>query len=213
MNPKTQKELQYFGIASLVAILVMLPIAVFGIPSGNDLAQHYQFAQTYYDSLINGDGFPGWSSRENGGYGSIGIRFYPPAAYYVLATARILAGSWYDASWLTFMFWMILGCAGVYYWARWWLEPKESAIAAIIYAVVPYHLNQLYISFVYADFAATAILPFCFAFLTRVLERERKSDILGLAVSFALLILTHLPTTITGSIGLGDLPQATTLLQ
>lgn len=180
----------------------MLPIAVWGIPSGNDLPQHFQFAQAYYDALVNGDGFPNWSARENSGYGSVGIRFYPPLAYYVLAFAKILVGNWFDAAWLTFTFWMVLGCVGVYFWARWWLSPKESAIAAVFYAIAPYHLSQLYTSFVYADFAGAAVLPFCFAFLVRVLGREKKSDIVGLAVAYAVLVLTHLPTTIIGSLAL-----------
>ena len=194
------KEYLYITVVFLVGILVMLPIGIYGIPMGNDLAQHYQFAQTYYDSLVNGDGFPSWSDKENFGYGGIGIRFYPPLAYYILAFARILTGSWYYGSWLTFTFWMVLGCLGVYYWARWWLSPKESAIAGVFYAIVPYHLMQLYISFLYADFAGASVLPFCFAFLTRVLGREKRSDILGLAVVYGILILTHLPSSIIGSL-------------
>ncbi len=202
MNRKNSKEWSYLGIVCLAAVVVMLPIAVFGIPSGNDLPQHFQFAQTYYDALVSGDGFPNWSARENFGYGSVGIRFYPPLSYYVLAFARVLVNNWFDAAWLTFTFWMVLGCVGVYFWARWWLSPKESAFAAVFYAIFPYHLNQLYISFVYADFAGSAILPFCFAYLTRVFGRERKSDIVGLAIAYAALVLTHLPTTITGSLAL-----------
>lgn len=202
MNSNKLNGWLYLGIACLAAIVVMLPIAVWGIPSGTDLPQHFQFAQTYYDALVNGDGFPSWSARENFGYGGIGIRFYPPLSYYVLAFARILVGNWFDAAWLTFTFWMVLGCVGVYYWAHWWLSEKESAIAAVFYAISPYHLGQLYISFIYADFAGAAVLPFCFAFLTRVLEREKKSDILGLATAYAVLVLTHLPTTIIGSLSI-----------
>lgn len=202
MKSENQKEWLYLGIACLTAVIVMLPIAIWGIPSGADLPQHFQFAQTYYDALINGDGFPNWSAKENSGYGSVGIRFYPPLAYYVLAFARLFAGNWFDAAWLTFAFWMVLSCVGVYFWARWRLSANESAIAAIFYAIAPYHLSQLYTSFVYADFAGAAILPFCFAFLTRVLEREKKSDVLGLAIAYAVLVLTHLPTTITGSLAL-----------
>jgi hypothetical protein len=199
---QSSKEWFYPGIACLAAVVVMLPIAVWGIPDGADLPQHFQFAQTYYDALTSGDGFPNWSARENFGYGSIGIRFYPPLSYYVLAFARILDGNWFDAAWLTFTFWMVLGCVGVYFWSRWWLSPEESATAAVFYAIFPYHLNQLYISFVYADFAGAAILPFCFAYLTRVLGRESKSDIIGLAIAYAVLVLTHLPTTMTGSLAL-----------
>jgi hypothetical protein len=203
MNPKKTNELLYIGIVCLAAIVVIIPVIAFGIPSGNDLPQHFQFAQTYYDSIVNGDGFPSWSDKENFGYGGIGIRFYPPLAYYILAFARILTGNWFDASCLSLVFWMVLGCIGVYFWTRWWLSPAESAVAGVVYAFIPYHLSQLYtFSFIYADFAAAAILPFCFAFLTRALAREKRSDILAFAVVYAALVLTHLPTTITGSLSL-----------
>lgn len=200
INFKSSSEWSYLGIVFLAAVLVILPVAFFGIPNGHDLPQHFQFANAYYDSLIGGDGFPSWSARENFGYGSIGIRFYPPLSYYVLALFRVVSGNWFDAAWLAFAFWMILGCAGVYFWSRSWLSPKFSMIAAVFYAVVPYHLNQLYISFIYADFAGAGILPFCFAFQTRLFQREKNSDILGLAFFYALLILTHLPSAIIGSI-------------
>ena len=202
MKIQLSNEWRYLVIICIASVIVMLPIVIFGIPAGNDLEQHFQFAQTYYNSILSGDGFPNWSSSENFGYGSIGIRFYPPLAYYVLAFARMIAGSWFDSAWLAFMFWMALGCIGVYYWSRCWLSPKESAIAGIFYAFSLYHLNQLYISFVYADFAGASVLPFCFAFMTRVVKRERKSDILYLGVSYAGLVLTHLPTTVIGSLAL-----------
>lgn len=203
MKIENQKEHSYILFICLAAFVVMLPIVFLGIPSGNDLPQHYQFAQTYHNSIIGGDGFPSWSDKENYGFGSIGIRFYPPFSYCVLAAFRLLCGNWFDASWVTFVFWMALGCGGVYFWSRRWLSPKTSLIAALFYAVIPYHLSQLYsFSFFYADFAGSAVLPFCFAFLTRILDGEKKSDILGLAVAFTLLVLTHIPTTLIGSLSL-----------
>jgi hypothetical protein len=198
-NPREIKEWQYLAIVVFTAAVLILPVIFFGIPSGNDLPQHFQFANAYYDSIINGDGFPNFSSSENFGYGSVGIRFYPPLSYYVLAIFRIVAGNWFDAAWLAFMFWMVLGSLGIYFWARWWMQPKYSAVAAAAYALSPYHLNQLFISFIYADFAGAAVLAFCFGFLTRVCDRGKRTDVLGFAISYAALVLTHLPTTIIGS--------------
>lgn len=202
MNFRFSNKWSYLGIILLTSFLVILPIAIFGIPDGHDLPQHFQFANAYYDSLTSGDGFPSWSSRENFGYGSIGIRFYPPLSYYVMAVFRIISGNWFDAAWLSFTFWMFSGCAGVYFWARCWMSEKMSATAAVIYAFIPYHLNQLYLSFIYADFAGAGILPFCFAFQTKVFRRGKSSDVLGLAFFYALLILMHLPSAVIGSVSL-----------
>lgn len=191
------------GVVFLVALTVMLPVSLFGIPSGSDLPQHYQFANTYYQSILAGEFFSGWAAHENQGLGGIGIRFYPPLASYVLAVARILTGNWYEASCAAFFFWMLTGCLGIYFWAREHLSPMESAGAAALFAIAPYHLTQLYQFFLYAEFAALAFLPFCFAFLTKVCLRRKPVDVICLAAFYGLLILTHIPTTIVGSISLG----------
>src|ERR1044072_8978046 len=74
----------------LVALCMMLPIWVAGIPKGNDLPQHFQFAVTIRDALQAGDYYPSWMPNENKGYGGIGMRFYPPAGYYALALGKML---------------------------------------------------------------------------------------------------------------------------
>lgn len=198
---KINREYLFLLAAVLFSALIVVPIILIGIPDTVDLPQHFRFADTFYSSIINGDLFPGWAGNENFGYGDIGIRFYPPLAYYFLAIGRIIAGNWYDATWLTFMFWMVVGCFGIYYWARNWFSIKESSIIAIIYVLIPFHLNQLYTGFnPFSELAASSILTFCFAFLTKVLTREKTVYILGLGCFYALLIMTHLPTAIVGSI-------------
>jgi uncharacterized membrane protein len=201
MNLNFITEYRYLIYVCILAGLLVMPIAYFGIPHTFDLPQHFRFAQVYYDAMMTGNGFAGWAGNENFGYGDIGIRFYPPLAYYVLAIARIFVGNWYDATWLTFVFWMILGCIGIYTWARCWFDAKESAIAAAIYLVVPYHLHQLYTGYNnFSEFAATSLLTFCLAYLTKIFQSGKLSDVLWLSVFYALLILTHLPLSLIGSI-------------
>ncbi len=195
-----KSEHKFSLLVAAASILIVLPIVYFGIPDTIDLPQHYRFAQVYYDSIVNGDLFPGWAGNQNHGYGDIGIRFYPPLAYYILAFTRILVGNWYDASWITFVFWMVTGTFGIYRWARCWFTTKESSIIAGIYLLIPFHLHQLYTGFnQFSEFAAASILTFCFAFLTRIFQHGKIRDIIGLSVFYSLLILTHLPSAIVGS--------------
>jgi hypothetical protein len=53
-----------------------------------------------------------------------------------------------------------------------------------------------------AEWAGSAVLPFVFAFVDRVIQRGRPRDIAGLAVSYGLLLFTHLPLAVIGSIAL-----------
>jgi hypothetical protein len=98
---------------------------------------------------------------------------------------------------------MCLGSVGLYYWSREYLSRPWSAFAALLFATMPYHLMQIYVYVLLAEFAAAALLCFCFLFATRVINRGRALDVLLLSISYALLILTHLPSTIIGSICLG----------
>lgn len=190
------------GLLFLVSAAVTLPIFFYGIPSGNDLPQHYQFALTFNENIQNGIFYPSWSAASNAGFGDVGIRFYPPFSYYVLIVFRLLAGNWYEASVLVFCFWFFIGGTGAYLWAREWFGKQASLCAAVIYILMPYHVNQIYNAFTYAEFAASAILPFCFLFTTRICRKGNFKDVVGLSVFFALLVLTHLPMTVIGSMAL-----------
>jgi 6-pyruvoyl-tetrahydropterin synthase related domain len=190
-------------LVGFFVFIIMLPILLLGIPDGSDLAQHLQFASTFYDSILSGDFFPGWASPDNHGFGSIGIRYYPPVAYYLMAFTQMVTNNWYLTFWTDSFFWMFLGCAGVYFLAKEWLSSRQAVLAAILYAIVPYHTAQIYQYLLYAEFAASGILPFCFLFATRIIKRGKPVDVLLFSISYALLILTHIPLTIIGSIGLG----------
>ncbi len=187
----------------LLVTLVMLPMPLLGIPDGYDLFQHMRFAVTFHEAILNGDFFPGWGAADNYGFGSIGIRYYPPVSHYLMAFTQMLTKDWFDTFWINSFFWMYLGCAGVYFWAKEWLSSWQSVVAVIVFLVVPYHTLQIYEYVLYSEFAALGILPFCFLFATRIVSRNRFIDAILFSISYSLLLLTHIPLTIIGSIGLG----------
>jgi hypothetical protein len=186
----------------LVALAIMSPTLVWGIPSSRDLTNHFRFALPFYDSLRAGNFSPGWLAESNAGYGDASFRFYPPALYYLLAFTRMITGNWVAATLLTATLLFIMGGAGVYLWAHLLGYGRNAMWAGVLYTVAPYHLNQFFQSFMFAEFAGAAILPFVFAFAEKVCRQGRRRDVAALALSYALLILTHLPLAIIGSIAL-----------
>jgi len=183
----------------LAGIVALIPLIFWGIPSGGDFANHYRFALPFYDSLRGGHLYPGWLAESNYGFGDARFRFYPPGLYYVLALLKMLMG-WYSASVLAFMLLSVMGGLGTYFWARGSYPAKVAMWAGVIYTIAPYHLNQLYQASLLSEYAACAVLPFVFAFVERVCRRRRSVDIGGLAAAYALLVLTHLPLTVIGSL-------------
>jgi uncharacterized membrane protein len=198
LSPKTRGILWVV----FVSLAIMTPTLVWGIPASRDLTNHFRFALPFYDSLQAGNFYPGWLAESNAGYGDASFRFYPPALYYLLALARMITGNWSAATLLTATLLFIVGGLGVTFWARVLGYGQTAVWAGILYTLAPYHLNQFFQSFMFAEFAGAAILPFAFAFTEKVCREGRSRDIAGLAVAYALLILTHLPLAIIGSIAL-----------
>ena len=196
----TQTEKFYLLVLAAVSALVVLPVLFNGIPYGYDLPHHYQCAMTFYEGFLQGDFYPSWSVNRNFGYGGMESRLYPPISHYALAVAYYLTGSWHIGSWLVFTLLSFFGALAVYLWAKEYLPARQAVFAGCFYALMPYHLNQLYNTFFYAEFAASSILPFSFYFVSRVCRRGKISDVAGLAISLAALVLTHLPLTVIGAL-------------
>lgn len=198
-SPSNLRSLAFVAVVSFAAVV---PAIFWGIPSNLDLTNHFRFAAPFHDAIVAGDLYPGWLAESNGGYGDPSFRFYPPALYYLLAASRYLIGNWYDATLVVFAIVAIVGGLGMYFWARSFLPPSTAVWASVLYALAPYHVNQLYQAAMLAEWAGAAVLPFVFGFVDRVCERGRPRDIAGLAASYGLLILTHLPMSVIGSMTL-----------
>jgi hypothetical protein len=198
LSPET-KQVLWVVLASLA---IMSPTLLWGMPSSRDLTNHFRFALPFYDSLRAGHFYPGWLAESNSGYGDASFRFYPPAVYYLLALARALTGNWFAGTLLTANFLSVTGALGAYFWARAIGAGRSAVWAGILFAITPYHLNQFFQSFMLAEFAGAAVLPFAFAFTERVCLKRRPGDIAGLAAAYAILILTHLPLAVIASIAL-----------
>lgn len=182
------------------ALLAVASAAWSGIPYGNDLTQHYQFAATVSEALSRGEYYPSLSPEANGGVGDYGFRFYPPLAYYALALAFKAVGSWFWAGILVFFAVYFAGGLGVYFWTKEDFTDRQALIAAGLFVFAPYHLNQIYNNFLFAEFAASAVIPFCFLFLHRTAKEPSVRSAAGLALCYGLLIVTHLPSLIFCSI-------------
>src|SRR4051794_27937377 len=95
-------SLRHLLLIAAFAIVAMLPAYYYGIPSGNDQSQHFQFAETVYRSIVSGELYPHLGGDTNHGFGDVGLRFYPPLTYYVLSSAYIVTGDWYFACLVVF---------------------------------------------------------------------------------------------------------------
>ena len=69
---------------------------------------------------------------------------------------------------------------------------RGSLLAATIYQVLPYHLFDIYIRGTFAELFAFVWFPLIILFLYRMIESRNSAGMIGLSVSYAGLICTHL---------------------
>ncbi|HUR97384.1 MAG TPA: 6-pyruvoyl-tetrahydropterin synthase-related protein [Pyrinomonadaceae bacterium] len=195
---KRNSEKKWFGFAVAVAMAVatiVLPISLGGIKQTADMESHIHFAQTFRDGISVGDFYPGWAN-DNLGFGSVGIRFYPPVAAFTSAVFELGTGDWHAAFVSSMFLWMMIGCFGMYLFIREWGSPSLGLFGAVLYAIVPYQIAHIFRFFLYAEFASMAAVPFFLLYLTRLLRYGNWRDVAPLALSSSVLILTHIPVTL-----------------
>ncbi|MDX6385380.1 MAG: hypothetical protein QOK48_2953, partial [Blastocatellia bacterium] len=122
--------------------------------------------------------------------------------YYLVSAGRMVTGAWYSATILVFIILSVTGALGAYWWARTIFNPTVALWTGVLYALMPYRLNELYQASLLSEYAACSLLPFAFFFVERINRRKSIFDIVGLATAYALLVLTHLPIAMIGSIAL-----------
>jgi uncharacterized membrane protein len=198
-GPGSKQFLLALFFIALLAALAMVSSFYQGITTGNDFRQHFQFAHTVHGSLTSGEIYPSFAAAPNYGLGDIALRFYPPLSYYLLSVVYIIVGNWYAAALASFWLIFFIGGIGVYLLASEEIQGARPLLAAAIYIFAPYHLNEIYNNFLFAEFAATAVIPFCLLFISRLCRDGGWRNAAGLAVSYALLVLCHLPLAIIGS--------------
>ena len=189
-------------LAAIAGVIVIVPAIIFGVPKNNDLANHYHFAIPFYEALRQGEIYPGWLATPNFGYGDVVVRFYPPALYYLLAVMRAITGNWHAATLVAVSCLSAMGSAGAYFWARSYVPRNVAIWAGVFYAFMPYHLSEFYQAAQLAEFAGGAALLFALAFTKRLCDEGRWRDVAGLAAAYAILILSHLPLAVFGSLTL-----------
>ena len=176
----------------------VIPVLIWGVPNGPDLASHLRFAQAFDESLRQGNFYPAWQHLSNAGYGDGSFRIYSPLTYYLLFAVRFFAADWMLSLKFLFVVLAMAGAYSVFYWLKAWATETQALVGALVYSCAPFHLNEAYQAAMLSQFAGAAL----FALLLGVTERVcgkvvSRGQVLGFqalfAIIFAALIFTHVP--------------------
>lgn len=197
-----QKRATYRNLSIIVGVglLLSLPVLVFGFPfAADDTWAHTSWYASFVKQLYAGELYPRWLQSMNNGAGSPAFFFYPPVAYYLTAVFHpFFQNDAYGLAQLACAATLFLIASGVtcYFWLRDFCSETAATIGAILYIAAPYHLAiDLYTRAAFAEFCAFVWLPLLLLCVRR-LETTKTLGIVALTFLYAVLIATHLPTTV-----------------
>jgi 6-pyruvoyl-tetrahydropterin synthase related domain len=202
MNTTTKKTapltptILTFAIVGAAAVILALPMLLYGpMAQGHDTTEHINFARHFSEQFWGGELCPRWLAGMNHGLGSPTLFVFPPFPSYVYALLEPAGKICHFNAFNMGEFLALLGsgiCASL--WLSTMASRRVACAGAILYMLMPYHLA--------VDYYRRAALPECWAFVwmplvlyfsVRAMRRERVY-VVGLAVAYAFLILSHLIT-------------------
>ena len=168
--------------------LAITPFFKWGNPSGHDFEFHLFSWMEVLTQWKQGIVYPRWAALAHWGYGEARFLFYPPGSW----TLGSALGAMLPWKMVPFAYcWIVLTAAGagMYVFARQWLQPANALFAAAFYALNPYHLLIVYWRSSYAELLAGALLPFVLLCLVRLKDAGFRATLwLSLALAAAWLI-------------------------
>lgn len=188
-----------YGLIALATLIAALPSFWPGeFLKGGDARFHVAWQMAFADLAGWSDPYPRWMSQMAGGLGSPVFFIYPPLGHLAAAILKSVPG-FADVQFRLALVTLIgsgVGSFGFYAWLRRHAGRRGSTIAAIVYALAPYHLFvDVYYRGAFAEALAFAPIPWLLYAIDRLRERERRAFIV-LAIATACLLLAHVPSSI-----------------
>lgn len=183
--------------------MLLAPTLVLGTLISHSSPQNLIWASQFADQVRAGILYPRWMPESFDGLGSPAFYFYPPLPFWIdalvsVVTANVLSVPYRLAVTTT----VILFLSGLAMHA-WLLKTSGKRTAALVgavaYMAAPYHLFDIYTRGAFAETTAYAVLPVVMLALRLGLAKARWGLPL-LALAYAALLLSHLPTALLCSI-------------
>ena len=180
-------------------VFLTLPAGWSGYVIGHDTLNHLVMSRHFVDQLWAGEWYPRWLPDMNAGLGSPVFQFYGPVPYYVTALFRPLLSQdpegWHQLG-LAASLAVIASGFTAYAWLKRLAGQRAALIGAVLYMSAPYHLAvDLYQRFAFAELWGFVWMPLVMLHARASLSGG-KGAIVFLSLNYALLIMTHLPTTL-----------------
>ena len=189
----------------LASLCICAHVLWYGAPNGHSIEYNMVWLTNFSAQLAQGDIYPRWLMGMNHGAGSPVFYFYAPLPFYILSVPVFLLGASKLVLQLGVGEWLLIALSGMafYRFARAGFGAWAAWLAAVLYMLLPYHLEiNLWWRQDIGELTNYIWMPLALYYTDRLLAGERV--VAGLALIYAAMMLTHLPSTLLFSIGLGS---------
>lgn len=188
----------------LVAAIACAPMLWYGASNGHSIVYNLVWLKNFSAQLAQGDLYPRWLMDMNHGAGSPAFYFYAPLPFYVASLpGLLLAGSKLTIQ-LAWGEWLLIALSGITFfrYARRRFEMGTALFCAALYMLLPYHFEiDLWRRQDIGELANYIWMPLVLYYTEKLFDGRRA--VAGLAVSYALMLLSHLPSALLFSICVG----------
>jgi 6-pyruvoyl-tetrahydropterin synthase related domain len=202
-NKAKQNNIIAILVIFSLGIVMVLPTIAYGVFDAHDILVHLNWANYFSKQLWTGELYPRWLLEMNSGLGSPTFFFYPPIPYYLTSLFypfKFGNPSIWGPLVLSSCLGLILSGLSAYLWLKNITNQKAALIGSLVYMLLPYHWAiDFYWRFAFSEYWSFAWIPFILYFSKKIANGD-KFSIVGFAISYALLSMTHLPTTLIFSI-------------
>lgn len=176
--------------------VVFLVVSIFPLLRSDFIWTHdsnlYPAAFYEFDQGIRaGDFLPRWSPDFWLGLGSPFFNFVQPLFFYITEIFHLIGFGIINSIKITIVLGIIIGFLGMYLFSRGIWGHWGGLISSIIYAFFPYRLALIYVRGDFAEYFATALIPWVLFLLTKSWQTKKTGYLLSLTAVFCLLILMH----------------------
>jgi hypothetical protein len=186
------------ALIMLVAIIAMAPELVLGLTMSDSFRYNLLWPEQFGALFRKGHLYPRWLPYAWSGLGNPTFYFYPPLFFWVSAAVdAVTFGALPSERFTPLATLIVLAASGLTMraWLKGHVTSGRALMGALAYMVAPYHLYDIYARGALAEASAYASLPL----VALALRRLGTGGLRGLpllAIGYAALLLTHLPSAL-----------------
>jgi hypothetical protein len=182
------------SVLGVAALVFALPMLIHGpMLRGDDTYEHVNYCHHFSEQFWAGEWYPRWLTGMCHGLGSPTLFVYPPLPSYVYAILEPVGRVCHFDAFTMGEFLALFG-SGIcsFLWLTTMASQRVALAGAVLYMLMPYHLAlDFYRRTALSECWALVWIPLVLYFCARLIKPKPHFSV-GLAVAYAMLILSHL---------------------